>query len=150
MRSFIKKNGELSKEMGRPLKEIDWNKVEQLCIAGCPATEIAPHFDIHPDTLYIRIKEKYNMTYTDFSAKFRQKGDSLLRNKQFEKALKGDGDNTQLIWLGKQRLGQKETPQETGVSEETLSQFAALMKQLTEAQNARKIAETSNREESKS
>ena len=96
--------------MGRPKKPIDWEKVKDLCIAGCSGTEIAPHFDMHPDTLYLRCEEVHGMTFTAFSAKFAEKGVSLLRAQQFAKAMgKTDkGDNTLLIWLGKVRCGQSE------------------------------------------
>jgi hypothetical protein len=92
--------------MSRPEKPIDWNKVDQLLLAGCHGTEIAPHFDIGPDRLYDRIKEKYGIGFTEYSQLKRQQGDSLLRAKQYEKALKGE--NTLLIWLGKNRLKQRE------------------------------------------
>lgn len=101
------KNVEISKNPPhRPEKPIDWKIVDQLLLAGCTGTEIAANFDIHADTLYNRIQEKYGMTFTAFSAERRQKGESILRAKQYEKAL--EKDNTMLIWLGKQRLNQKE------------------------------------------
>lgn len=93
--------------MARPEKEIDWEKVDNLLIAGCSGTEIAPHFDIHYSNFYDRVVKKYGMSFTDYAQEKRQKGDSLLRATQFQKAIKGD--NNMLIWLGKNRLGQKET-----------------------------------------
>lgn len=92
--------------MSRPEKPIDWNKVDQLLMAGCFGTEIAPHFDIHVKTFYDKVVEKFNITFTEYSALKKNQGDSLLKAKQFEKALKGD--NTLLIWLGKTRLNQRE------------------------------------------
>lgn len=92
--------------MSRPPKPIDWAKVDQLLLAGCSGTEIAPHFDIHVENFYLRVQEQYGMGFTGYSALKRQQGDSLLKAKQFEKAMKGD--NTLLIWLGKTRLNQKE------------------------------------------
>lgn len=92
--------------MSRPQKPIDWAKVDQLLLAGCTGTEIAPHFDIHVENFYLRVQEQYGMGFTGYSALKRQQGDSLLKAKQFEKAMKGD--NTLLIWLGKTRLNQKE------------------------------------------
>ena len=102
------------KPTGRPagnLKaEIDWDLVDNLLKAGCPGTEIAPHFAIHEDTLYDRCKKDKG---TDWSAYMRQKrsqGDSNLRAKQYTLALQGE--KSLLIWLGKQRLGQKENHQD--------------------------------------
>lgn len=92
--------------MSRPEKPIDWKKVDKLLMAGCFGTEIAPHFDMHVNTFYDKVKEKFNICFTEYCALKRSQGDSLLKEKQFEKALKGD--NTLLIWLGKTRLDQKD------------------------------------------
>lgn len=92
--------------MSRPEKPIDWAKVDQLLISGCQGTEICPHFDMHPNTFYDRVSQKYNMSFTEYCSEKRAHGDSLLRAKQFEKALKGD--NVMLVWLGKNRLKQRE------------------------------------------
>jgi hypothetical protein len=100
--------------MSRPEKQIDWAKVDHLLMAGCAGTQIAPHFDMHEETFYIKVKEKYNMGFTAYCALKRKHGDSLLLAKQFEKALKGD--NTLLIWLGKTRLEQREVMANTNVS----------------------------------
>lgn len=99
--------------MSRPEKLIDWEKVDKLLIAGCMGTEIAPHFDMHVQTFYNKVLEQYKMCFTEYSALKRQQGDSILRAKQYEKAMKLD--NTMLIWLGKNRLGQKETLERDGV-----------------------------------
>ena len=92
--------------MTRPEKPIDWAKVDHLLMAGCKGTEIAPHFDMHVNTFYDKVFEKHNIGFTEYSLIKRSQGDSLLKVKQFEKAMKSD--NTMLIWLGKNRLEQKE------------------------------------------
>ncbi len=93
-------------KMSRPEKPIDWRKVDQLLMAGCFGSEIAEHFDMHPNTFYDRVFQEYNMGFTEYSSLKRAQGDGLLRARQFKKAL--EGDNTMLIWLGKIRLNQKE------------------------------------------
>jgi hypothetical protein len=97
---------EQKKPNGRPEKPIDWKKVDELLIAGCSGAEIASHFNLTPETLYERTAKEYNKGFSTYSQELRQKGDSLLRHKQFQKAM--TGDNTMLIWLGKNRMGQKE------------------------------------------
>ena len=87
-------------------KPIDWNKVEQLLIAGCKGTEIAPHFNMHSETFYERVYKHYGKLFTQIAGELYEKGDSILRAKQYEKAVKGD--NTLLIWLGKNRLKQRD------------------------------------------
>lgn len=99
--------------MCRPQLEIDWDKVDELLTSGCLGTEVAAYLGIHPDTFYRRIKEKFDMGFTDFMQEKRAKGDSILRAHQFAKALglTDKGDNTLLIWLGKCRLRQRDTDQ---------------------------------------
>jgi hypothetical protein len=93
--------------MARPEIPIDWDKVDYLLKAGCLGTELAAKFAMHPDTFYRRVEEKYSMGFTDYMQQMRADGDACIRAKQYEKALKDDGDNTMLIWLGKNRLGQR-------------------------------------------
>lgn len=92
---------------GRPQIEIDWKAVNQYLIAGCSGQEIAGFLGIHPDTLYLAVKRKYNQVFTEYSAMYKQKGDAILKAKQFETAI-NDKNISMLIWLGKQRLGQKD------------------------------------------
>lgn len=92
-------------EAGRPLKTIDWDKADQLFVAGCTGSEVAAYFSIHPETFYERIKAEKGMGVTQYAGRLREKGDSLLRAAQFEEAIK-KRDRGMLIWLGKNRLGQ--------------------------------------------
>lgn len=89
---------------------IDWEKVDQLLISGCPGTEVAEFLGICNDTLYRRIEEEKKMPYSAYLQQKRSKGKALIRSQQFAKALgKTDaGDTTLLIWLGKVHLEQKE------------------------------------------
>lgn len=118
------------KKITRPVKPIDWNKVDHLLMAGCHGTEIAAHFDMHHETFYNRVSQEKGMGFTAYCAEKRAKGDSLLRAKQFEKAVANSGDNTMLIWLGKQRLGQTETQATNSFDTEAVTKFNALMAQL--------------------
>jgi hypothetical protein len=93
--------------MSRPPKPIDWELVDRLLEAGCLGTEIAANFDMHPSTFYERVTEQYKMSFTQYSSEKKSKGDSILRAVQYQVAVK-DKDKTMLIWLGKQRIGQKE------------------------------------------
>ena len=117
---------------GRPKKPIDWEKVKDLCMAGCSGPEIAPHFDIHPETFYDRCVIDQGVKFTDFAGEHRQKGISLLRAAQFAKALghSDKGDNTLLIWLGKQRLGQTDKKKEDENQDDILTKIAQIIKEL--------------------
>ena len=121
---------------GRPEKEINWKKVDDLLIAGSTGTEIASHFDMHPNTFYGKVQDRYKCGFTQYASEKKQLGDSLLRAHQFQKALglTTKGDNTLLIWLGKNRLNQRDTQNDLPVTNETIAQFTDLMKQLDKLQ----------------
>lgn len=95
---------------GRPKSVIDWKRADELLIAGCPGTEVAAFFGIAPCTLYDRCLADHGIGFTEYSQAKKAKGESLLREVQYKRALgiSDKGDNTMLIWLGKQRLEQSE------------------------------------------
>jgi len=73
-------------------------------------------YGMHPDTFYKLVVEKYGeefniSTFSAYQQIKRFEGKELLRSKQFEKAI--FGDNTMLIWLGKQVLGQRDQIEQT-------------------------------------
>lgn len=119
--------------IGRPEKPIDWKKVDELLEAGCHGTEISPYFDLSAERFYERVFEKYGMSFSLYANEKRQKGDSILREVQFKKAAKGD--NMMLIWLGKNRLNQKDSPDQNAVSPQVVAQFQAIMSQITLTQS---------------
>lgn len=98
---------------GRPLKDIDWDRVEKSLMAGCSGMQIAANLGIHEDTLYSACEREKEMTFSAFSAIYRQKGNLLLHEAQFNVAI-GDEtkdippDKAMLIWLGKNRLEQSD------------------------------------------
>jgi hypothetical protein len=84
--------------MARPRKEIDEDQVERLAMLACTTQEIATVFACSTDTIERR--------FAAALAKGRAEGNISLRRAQMRTALKGN--HTMQIWLGKQRLGQKE------------------------------------------
>lgn len=107
------------KTAGRPpkiLTDTDWKFINQFLHAQCDGAPIARMYGMHPETFYKMVVDKYGEEYniSDFSAYQqikRSEGKELLRSKQFEKAI--FGDNTMLIWLGKQVLGQRDQIEQT-------------------------------------
>lgn len=97
--------------MVRPLKSIDWDKVDELLEAGCQGTEIAAYIGMHPNTFYDRCKLEKKIGFTEYSQEKIAKGNTILRKTQFNVATK-DKNIVMLVWLGKQRLGQKEPEKE--------------------------------------
>lgn len=98
-----RKNG---KKGGRPVIPVDWDEMEKLCSLHCTKVEIAWFFRIDEDTLAKRIKEKYNMTFSEYFKMASSEGRISLRRKQYQLAV--DGHPAMLIWMGKQYLDQKE------------------------------------------
>ena len=92
--------------MARPKVNIDWKKVDKFLEADCEGTEIAAYLGINPNTLYFRCKEDHKVSFSEYLQEKKARGNSLLKVKQFDTAM--SGDKTMMIWLGKQRLGQKE------------------------------------------
>ena len=96
--------------IGRPLKEIDWEVVKDLAIAGCTGVEIAAHFNMHAKTFYDKCFKGQGEGFTTFVTRYRNIGAASIRTKQFDKAL--SGDTSLLIHLGKCRLGDTENKPE--------------------------------------
>jgi len=134
-----------AKAAHRPLKEIDWKKADELMLAGCPGTEIAGFFGIHPDTFYKRVELEKGVGFSAYLQEKQSKGEALLRAQQYAKALglTDKGNDTLLIWLGKTRLKQKEAQTETEINESAMKQVNSLLDKLENLQSAaRKIADS--------
>ena len=93
-------------KMGRQEIPIDWNFVDEYLEAECSGVEVAAQLGCHPETLYNRCLDEKGETFTSYSAKKKAKGDACIRKVQYD-ALKA-GDKTMLVWLGKNRLKQRD------------------------------------------
>lgn len=91
---------------GRPPADIDWDKVATLCSAGCFGTSIAHEIGITEETLYRRCQKDNQEDFSAFRLRHLARGDDVIRAKQFDLAVKGD--KAMLIWLGKNRLNQRD------------------------------------------
>lgn len=129
--------------MSRPEIPIDWEKVDHLLKAGCLGTELAATFAMHPDTFYRRVTEKHGMGFTDFMQQRRADGDAAIRARQYEKALGTTdvGDNTMLIWLGKNRLGQRNEDKLSIVTQEQQTTLDKTMDMVDYLQSQKQIPE---------
>ena len=94
------------KKPGRPKVVIDWAKVDKYLMAGCTGTGIAGILGIHEDTFYRACERDNKVGFAAYSQQKGEIGDGMLKFKQFDLAMKGDV--RMLIWLGKQRLDQKD------------------------------------------
>ena len=91
--------------MARPRKPINPRQVEKLAKLGCSQAEIGSVLGCSPDTLHRRFAGALKKGNAEL--------DISLRKKQIDVALKGRNPTTMLIWLGKQRLGQRNEPTST-------------------------------------
>lgn len=126
----------------RPNKPIDWEKVDRLLMAGCPGTEIAPHFDMHCDTFYNRVQLEKKMGFTEYCQLKRCEGLANIREAQYDEAV-NKRDRTMLIFLGKVRLDQKENNYNVTVSPEINQKYDEVMDMLSDIQTTRKTDATS-------
>jgi hypothetical protein len=129
--------------MSRPEIPIDWDKVDHLLKAGCLGTELAATFAMHPTTFYRRVEEKHSMSFTEFMQQRRADGDAAIRARQYEKALGTTdlGDNTMLIWLGKNRLGQRNEDKLSLVTDEQKAKLDNTMDMVDYLQKKKEQAE---------
>ena len=119
--------------MGRKLAPIDWARANKLMEAGCTGKEVAANFGIDKQTFYRRVEQEYKIDYNTYLHLKRDKGDSMLRAKQVEVAM--SGDKTMLIWLGKQKLNQRE-PEAVERKPENKDGFNKWLKQVKTVDNA--------------
>jgi hypothetical protein len=94
------------KGAGRPKVEINWNKVNKALEAGANGVQVAAMLGIHFNTLSKRCKDDNKCDFCDYLTQKRESGNQKLLTVQFDTAL--EGDRSMMIWLGKQRLGQKD------------------------------------------
>ena len=106
---------------GRPQKELDQKQFEALCSIWCTEDEICSILGTTDKTLNKWCKRTYNMNYSEAYKRYSTGGRISLRRKQKEVAM--TGNVTMLIWLGKNVLGQSESPEISNDTEDSDSYF---------------------------
>lgn len=109
-------------------KPIDWDMLDRLFITGSNITQAAAALRVNRETLYRRCLEEKNMALPTYYQQKFEEGNTILYNAQYEKAVE-DRNPTMLIWLGKQRLGQKENLEDK-INEEIEKKFDERMGQI--------------------
>jgi len=89
---------------GRPLHQLDYETLDNLCEIMCTAEEISNILNIDRDTLSAALKRDGNGSFSAYYKKKSSNGKMSLRRVQYQSAL--DGNTTMLVWLGKQHLDQ--------------------------------------------
>lgn len=93
--------------MARPRKEIDPDQFEKLCGLQCTLPEIAGWFNCSEDTIERWCKRQYGRSFAEAHKTHSQSGKISLRRYQFKLA---ERNAAMAIFLGKQYLGQRDTP----------------------------------------
>jgi len=117
---------------GRPPSKINWDEVKESLLKGCTVLDIAAEQGVYDGTLREACRREQKMQWTEFASMYRYRGDALLRKKQFDSAM--TGDRTLLVWLGKQRLDQRDTPAQV-ITEEQKKGFEAVIATLDALRN---------------
>jgi len=120
-----KKKEPFGRNGGRKAIPIDWREVDKALMAGAKGTDIADALDIHHDTFYARCQQEKGMLFSEYASKKRRKGDVMLHVAQFNNAM--SGNTSMQVWLGKQRLGQKDDPKNENEFNGSLANLLDLM-----------------------
>jgi AraC-like DNA-binding protein len=125
----------LAKKLASPppaTKEVEWDIAGQLIAAGATGKQVASYFGMHPDTFYKKVQAQFCISFTEYQQEHKERGDAMLILAQFEKAVI-EKDKALLIWLGKQRLNQKEPAPASaqGEQSEQLKAFISQVKELS-------------------
>jgi hypothetical protein len=105
--------------MGAPEFKVDWKKVDAYLKAQCLGTDIADILGIHPNTLYRKCEEEFNINWSEYSRIKKTEGKALLRARMFDRAM--SGDTTMSIFLAKNYLGLSDR-QSIEISRESVDQ----------------------------
>ena len=100
------KETEESQKTGRPLTEIDWEKVDNMCGIRSTGEEIAGVLGIGYSTLVRAIRREFDMTFDEYYTLKSQNGKVSIRRKQYQTAM--NGNPYMLKWLGVNWLGQSD------------------------------------------
>jgi hypothetical protein len=107
-------------KMGAPKKKLEnlefngWDMLEKMAPFYI-CEDIAETLKISSDSLTLRIKERYGLTFPEYKTKSLSKVRGSILAKQYELAI--GGNVTLLIWLGKQYCNQTDKVEETTKSE---------------------------------
>jgi hypothetical protein len=108
--------------MARPVKEINQIEFEKLCGLQCTRDEICGWFGVTDKTLDGWCKRTYGEGFSAVYDKKREAGRISLRRAQFQLAQKSAA---MAIFLGKQYLGQRDTPVEVSHTVSPIDEITA-------------------------
>lgn len=123
---------------GRPHKEIDKNTFEGLCHVWCTVEEMENILGAKRETISAWCERTYGETFWDVYNRYADGGKASLRRNQLQLSKKNAG---MAIWLGKQKLGQRDLPQEI---EQFNGKLAELLEKLGKIETAEDFKDENN------
>lgn len=106
--------------------KIDYELLDKLLKAGCNGVQCAARFGIHEDSLYRKVEKDKGVAFSVYKREKLEDGNSELLLAQHTNAT--NGNTSMQVWLGKQRLGQRENPDDAGGFDGKLAQFLDMYK----------------------
>ena len=103
-------NGTNGHIIGRPVKEVDWNEFEKLCLLQCSITDICEWFHFSHQSLERKCKAHYGETFGQIFEKKRVNGLISLRRSLFKQA---EHSAAVAIFLAKNYLGMKDVQEQS-------------------------------------
>lgn len=113
------------KPTGRPLKEFDKKLFENLCYIWCTWAEIENILEANRETIAKWCQRTYNEPFSTVYNRFSDGGKASLRRNQLNLS---KTNAAMAIWLGKQKLGQREDPQGNDSFNGELKEFIMFLK----------------------
>lgn len=93
----------VKKQMGRPPKPFNWDKLDAAVQFGAQQQMCADLLDVSMDLIEIRVREKYDLTFSEYRAKRMANTKLTLVQKAIDMGMKGNV--TMLIWVMKNLCG---------------------------------------------
>ena len=107
-KTITKRSKSTKEKTGRKRKEIDWGKLDAILQFRPPLKTASEILEVSHDTLERRIKEKYDMTFTEYRDLKMGRVVLKLQQKAITDALAGN--NTMLIFCLKNICGWSDNP----------------------------------------
>lgn len=120
-------------KMGRPPKDIEFDSFEKMCFLQATTEEIASALHISKPVLYDKVEKHYGEDFPTVYKRYSAGGKMSLRRSQYRQSEKSAA---MAIWLGKQYLGQTDTPQQTETPQANLVDMQNRL-MAVEAENAK-------------
>lgn len=117
MKTIKKKKGR-----GRPLIEVNWQRVDDMLKCQASGEIIADLIGVDYKTLERRCKREQGKKFGEYAKQKKQVGKNLIRMKMLKKAL--SGDTALLIFLSKNWLGMADKPQDLETRREIVLNYS--------------------------